>query len=87
MQAFGFAFFTVAAMSLYLGLSACIYGWLPQRLLQCAQRHGRFLGLGPREVEHVVVPRDDHVERFVPGRPASNATPGALSGCLQANAA
>ena len=73
-QAFGFAFFTVAAMSLYLGVSACIYGWLPQRLLQCAQRHGRFLGLGPRE-------------RFVPGRPASNATPGALGGCLPANAA
>ena len=74
MQAIGFAFFTVVAMALYLGVSAFIYDRLPERLLQCAQRHGRFLGLGPRE-------------RFVPGRPASNATPGALGIGLQANAA
>lgn len=52
MQTFGLVIFAVVGMALFAGLSMALYMVLPQSVLECGARHGRFAGLGTRDTEN-----------------------------------
>ena len=74
MQVIGAVTFFVAGVAAVTGLSVALYAALPEALLACAERHGRFQGLLGRE-------------RLAGGTRAGDPPAGRLPGFAQAGVA
>ena len=69
MQVMALLMFSLVGMGVVAALSAALYASLPHYFLECAERHGRFHGLGRRQ--------DAAIEN---GTPTHALPEGALSG-------
>ena len=69
MQVMALLVFSLAGMGVVAALSAALYASLPHYFLECAERHGRFHGLGRKQ--------DSVTEE---GTPSQALPDGALSG-------